>query len=107
MGGEWQSLGGTFSSAPYAVAEGSSILVFAADAQSALAWCRWDGGSWTSWQSLGGILMSPPIANLHSELTVGSGVYGRPVRVNLGLIGSRWGSVFYPYPLRQRGSQTH
>jgi hypothetical protein len=63
MTGEWQSLGGTFSSAPYAVAEGTNILVFAADAQRALAWCKWDGSGWTSWQSLGGILMSPPIAN--------------------------------------------
>jgi hypothetical protein len=63
MGGEWRSLGGTFSSAPYAVADGKSILVFAADAERALAWSRWDGSSWTSWQSLGGILMCPPIAN--------------------------------------------
>jgi hypothetical protein len=63
MGGEWQSLGGTFSSAPYAVADGDSMLVFAADAQRALALCRWDGSGWSSWQSLAGILMSPPIAN--------------------------------------------
>ena len=63
MGGEWHSLGGTFSSAPYAVADGRSIHVFAADTSSALAWRKWDGSGWSNWQSLGGILMSPPIAD--------------------------------------------
>ena len=63
MGGEWQSLGGTFSAAPYAVANGRSIHVFAADAESALSWRTWDGNAWSNWQSLGGILMSRPIAD--------------------------------------------
>ena len=63
MGGEWHSLGGTFSSAPYAVADGQNIHVFAADANSALAWRKWNGSAWSSWQSLGGILMSAPIAD--------------------------------------------
>ncbi len=63
MGGEWHSLGGTFSSAPHAVADGRNIHLFAADATSALAWSKWDGNAWNSWQSLGGILMSSPIAD--------------------------------------------
>ncbi len=46
MGGEWHSLGGTFSSAPYAVADGQNIHVFAADANSALAWRKWNGSAW-------------------------------------------------------------
>ena len=63
MGDTWHSLGGSFSSAPYAVATLNHIHVFAADAQSALQHCSWDGNSWTNWESLGGILMSSPTAN--------------------------------------------
>jgi hypothetical protein len=63
MGGTWQSLGGSFSSAPYAVSTSKRIHVFAADTQRALHHRSWDGNSWTDWESLGGILMSPPTAN--------------------------------------------
>jgi hypothetical protein len=63
MGSAWQSLGGGFSSAPYAVASANFIHVFAADAQSALKHIRWDGSSWGQWESLDGILMSAPTAN--------------------------------------------
>jgi hypothetical protein len=60
MGDSWQSLGGAFSSAPYAVTTSNHIHVFAADMQSALKHCSWNGNSWSDWESLGGILMSPP-----------------------------------------------
>jgi len=63
MGSDWISLGGAFSSAPYAVSTSGHIHVFAADTQSALSHCSWDGSSWSSWESLGGILMSAPTAN--------------------------------------------
>jgi hypothetical protein len=90
MGAEWQSLGGTFSSRPYAISERGDILVFAADANSALSWRRWHAGSWTDWESLGGILMTPPIADCPPDglpyvFTLGtdSGVWcGRPVADN-------------------------
>lgn len=93
MGSAWQSLGGTFSSPPYAVVERAvvdrnDILVFAADAHSALSWRRWHDGSWSEWRSLGGILMSPPIANcppsgLPYVFTLGtdSGVWRRRLSV--------------------------
>lgn len=45
MGAAWQSLGGTFSSAPYAVATNKHIHVFAADKNSALQHRTWDGNS--------------------------------------------------------------
>jgi hypothetical protein len=64
MGDSWQSLGGAFSSAPYAVTTSNHIHVFAADMQSALKHCSWNGNSWSDWESLGGILMSPPAANV-------------------------------------------
>jgi hypothetical protein len=67
MGGGWQSLGGTFSSAPYAIAQNKKIHVFAADEHRALAWREWDGNQWASWRSLGGILMSQPIADCPSR----------------------------------------
>ena len=63
MGSDWHSLGGAFSSAPYAVTTFNHIHVFAADAHSALKHRSWNGNSWTNWESLGGILMSPPTAN--------------------------------------------
>jgi hypothetical protein len=63
MGSDWHSLGGAFSSAPYAVTTFNHIHVFAADTQSELKHCSWDGNSWSNWESLGGILMSPPTAN--------------------------------------------
>jgi hypothetical protein len=63
MGGEWHSLGGTFSSPPYAVAWGRYLDVFATDSHGALNLRRWDGNGWTDWQNLGGILMTPPIAD--------------------------------------------
>jgi hypothetical protein len=63
MGADWKSLGGTFSSAPYAVATHKHIHVFAADAQSALQHRTWDGSAWSNWESLGGILMASPTAN--------------------------------------------
>jgi hypothetical protein len=70
MGAGWQSLGGTFSSAPFAVATHKHIHVFAADAQSALQHRAWDGSTWSNWESLGGILMSSPTANAfeHNDL---------------------------------------
>ena len=63
MGSDWHPLPGAFSSAPYAVTTFNHIHVFAADAQSALKHCSWDGNSWSSWELLGGILMSSPTAN--------------------------------------------
>jgi hypothetical protein len=63
MGSDWHSLGGAFSSAPYAVTTFNHIHVFAADAHSALKHRSWNGNSWSNWESLGGILMSPPTAN--------------------------------------------
>lgn len=60
---EWHSLGGSFSSAPYALATWKHIHVFARDQHSVLRHCSWDGSSWTGWESLGGILMSRPTAN--------------------------------------------
>jgi hypothetical protein len=63
MGSDWHSLGGPFASAPYAVATTDHIHVFAADSQRALKHCSWNGNSWSSWESLGGILMSSPSAN--------------------------------------------
>jgi hypothetical protein len=63
MGSDWQSLGGAFSSAPYAVSTANHIHVFAADSQSALEHRSWDGNACSNWESLGGILMSPPTAN--------------------------------------------
>jgi len=63
MGSEWHSLGGPFSSSPYAVTTFNHIHVFAADTERALKHRSWNGNSWSSWESLGGILMSPPTAN--------------------------------------------
>ena len=63
IGSDWHSLGGPFSSAPYAVATSNHIHVFAADTQRALKHRSWNGNSWSSWEALGGILMSPPTAN--------------------------------------------
>jgi hypothetical protein len=63
MGSDWHSLGGAFSSAPYAVTTFNHIHVFAADAHSALKHRSWNGNSWSNWESLGGILISPPTAN--------------------------------------------
>jgi hypothetical protein len=63
MGTDWHSLGGPFSSAPYAVTTFNHIHVFAADAQRALKHGSWNGNSWSNWESLGGILMSSPTAN--------------------------------------------
>jgi hypothetical protein len=63
MGSDWHSLGGRFASAPYAVATRNHIHVFAADEDSALRHCSWDGSTWTGWESLGGTLMSRPTAN--------------------------------------------
>jgi hypothetical protein len=63
MGSSWHSLGGTFSTAPFAISTHRHIHVFAADAHRALRHRQWDGNSWTDWESLGGILMSAPTAN--------------------------------------------
>jgi hypothetical protein len=62
-GATWQSLGGGFSSAPYAVASGDFMHLFAVDTQGVLKHIRWDGSSWGQWESLDGVLMSPPTAN--------------------------------------------
>jgi hypothetical protein len=91
---QWQSLGGTVTSAPCVVRPGpSSIDVFATGAHSELlhwrfvngAWERWpveveaggaiplapditSPGLYRNWESLGGILTSPPTATLYGEL---------------------------------------
>ena len=91
---EWQSLGGIVTSPPCAVRSGaSSVDVFARGAHSELlhwqfldgAWTRWPldvavggaaplaphiipPGPYRYWESLGGILTSPPTATLFGEL---------------------------------------
>lgn len=67
MGNGWQSLGGSFSTAPYAISTNHHIHVFAVDSQRALQHRRWDGHSWTDWESLGGIVMSAPTANCNAR----------------------------------------
>ena len=102
MGIDWHSLGGTFSSAPYALATSKHIHVFAADTDSALQHCTWDGSSWSSWESLGGILMSSPTANslTNSELihVFGLGTDSAIWRRRwLGAAWSDWHSLGGPY----------
>jgi hypothetical protein len=62
-GGNWTSLGGQFSTTPYAVATSEHVSVFAADLEGALQYSAWDGNSWSAWTSLGGLLMSHPTAS--------------------------------------------
>ena len=63
MGADWHKLPATFSSTSYAVASADHIHVFAADTQSVLQHCKWNGNSWSDWELLGGILMFAPTAN--------------------------------------------
>jgi hypothetical protein len=67
--GQWQSLGGTFVSAPYAIATNSRLHVFAADQQSTLQHASWNGHSWSGWESRDGKLMSAPTAARFSCMT--------------------------------------
>jgi hypothetical protein len=67
----WQSLGGVVMSPPRAVRSSeSSVDVFAVGAQSELLHWQIRNGTWTTWatgqkwESLGGILMSPPTATM-------------------------------------------
>jgi hypothetical protein len=58
----WTSLGGTFSSPPFAVSTPQHVHVFATGTQSQLRHRRWTGSQWDDWESFGGILLSPPQA---------------------------------------------
>jgi len=62
MGSDWYSLGARF-----AQLHMRSLLLItflsAADAHSALKHRSWNGNSWSNWESLGVILISPPTAN--------------------------------------------
>jgi len=58
----WASLGGTFTSQPFAVSTPKHVHVLAIGTKSDLQHRRWNGSHWDNWESLGGILMSPPTA---------------------------------------------
>jgi hypothetical protein len=60
---DWESLGGTWTSAPAAIlwSDSGRLDVFARGGDNAL-WHNWFDGSWHSWESLGGILISAPAA---------------------------------------------
>lgn len=60
---EWESLGGPVSSAPTAIARGSTRLdVFAKGMHNEAAHRSWDGSNWSSWANLGGPISSSPAA---------------------------------------------
>lgn len=52
--GSWVSLGGTLSSAPAVVAQGSQLDIFVRGPDGGLWHLTWTGTSWSSWQPLGG-----------------------------------------------------
>jgi hypothetical protein len=58
----WASLGGTFTSQPFAISTPEHVHVFAVGTHSDLQHRRWNGNDWDNWESLGGILESPPTA---------------------------------------------
>lgn len=58
-GGSWQSLNGILTSGPVAVSDSGTTDVFALGADSDV-WQRRYGGTWNSWNNLGGILASNP-----------------------------------------------
>ena len=67
----WASLGGTFAaSPPFAISTAKHIHVYATSAGGDLQRRRWNGSQWDNWQSLGGILFSPPTA-INMEATAG------------------------------------
>lgn len=76
--GSFQSLGGVFTSPPALVSLGRddvSVFIFAVGSDQALWYVRLDGFAgegdefvWSDWQSLGGILVSPPHATMFGEL---------------------------------------